>query len=87
MPRLTTTLTATAFASLGWLEYSAITGRSFGVVTGAASDSFAQAGKFGRQVSELSAELLDPLLLLLPEALLANARHDIELTTYRLLTP
>lgn len=65
MPRLTTTLTATAFASLGWLEYSAITGRSFGVVTGAASDSFAQAGKFGRQVSELSAELLDPLLLLL----------------------
>ena len=43
----------------------AITGRWFGRVTGTAADPLPQAGHFGGQGGELSAEMLDLLLLLL----------------------
>ena len=58
MARLSATLAATTFASLGWLKPRAITGRWFGGVTGAAADPLPQAGQFGGQGGELYSELL-----------------------------
>ena len=65
MARLSAPLAATAFASLGWLKPRTITGRWLGGVTGAAADPLPQAGQFGGQGGELSAEMLVLLLLLM----------------------
>ena len=63
MARLTAALAATALAPLRRLKPRAVTGGRLGGFARAAADPLSQAGQFGRQGSELAAELVDVLLL------------------------
>ena len=65
MARLATALAATALAPLRRLEPRAIAGGRIGGITGAAADPLPQSGQLTGQGAEVTAELLNLLLLLL----------------------